>query len=178
MKTITLHDKTFELSIPAEKIQQAVSNVAAQINKDYTGGEPVFLIILNGSFMFAADLLKKIDFNCETSFVKLASYTGTESTHVVRELIGLDESIKGRKIIIVEDIIDSGLTMEYLLKELKKFEPEDVRIATFLLKPDALSRDIDIDYIGIKIPNDFIVGYGLDYDGQGRNLPDIYKILS
>ena len=178
MKRVTLHDKTFELSITAEKIQQAVNNMAAQINKDYAGSEPVFLIILSGSFMFAADLLKKIDFNCETSFVKLASYSGTESTHNVRELIGIDEKIKGRRIIVVEDIIDSGITMEYLLNKLKNIEPEDVRIATFLLKPDALTKDISIDYVGIKIPNDFIVGYGLDYNGQGRNLPDIYKILS
>lgn len=178
MKRVTLHDKTFELSITAEKIQQAVNNIAAQINKDYAGSEPVFLIILSGSFMFAADLLKKIDFNCETSFVKLASYSGTESTHNVRELIGIDEKIKGRRIIVVEDIIDSGITMEYLLNKLKNIEPEDVRVATFLLKPDALVKDISIDYVGIEIPNDFIVGYGLDYNGQGRNLPDIYKILS
>ena len=177
MKRVTLHDKTFELSIPERDILQAVDHVAAQINKDYAGCEPVFLIILNGSFMFAADLLKKIDFNCETSFVKLSSYAGTESTHCVRELIRIEENLKGRRIIVVEDIIDSGLTMEYLLGELKKVQPADVSIATFLLKPDALTRDIRIDYVGIKIPNDFIVGYGLDYDGQGRNLPDIYKIL-
>lgn len=178
MKKVTLHDKTFELSITSEKIQQAVESVAANINKDFAESEPVFLVILNGSFMFAADLLKKIETNCVISFVKLASYSGTQSTHEVRELIGIDASIKGKKIIIVEDIIDSGITMEYLLNELKKVEPASVHVATFLLKPDALSRDIPIDYIGIKIPNDFIVGYGLDYDGLGRNLPDIYKILS
>ncbi len=178
MKQVTLHDKTFELSIPAEQIQKAVGEVAAQINRDYQGSNPIFLIILNGSFMFAADLLKQITFNCETSFVKLASYSGTESTHNVRELIGLDESIRGKRIIILEDIIDSGITMEHMLESLKAFKPADVRIATFLLKPDALTKDIKIDYVGIKIPNDFIVGYGLDYNGHGRNLSDIYKILS
>ena len=178
MKKVTLHDKTFELCITSKKIQQAVESVAANINNDFAESEPVFLVILNGSFMFAADLLKKIEMNCVISFVKLASYSGTQSTHKVKELIGIDASIKGKKIIIVEDIIDSGITMEYLLNELKKVEPASVHVATFLLKPDALSRDIPIDYIGIKIPNDFIVGYGLDYDGLGRNLPDIYKILS
>jgi len=177
MKRVTLHDKTFELSVPAEKIQQAVNRLAQQINCDYSGSQPVFLVILNGSFMFAADLMKQIDFNCEVSFVKLSSYSGTESTHKVRELIGVDESIKGKRIIVVEDIIDSGITMEHMMNELKKVEPEDVRIATFLLKPDALAKDISIDYIGIEIPNDFIVGYGLDYNGLGRNLPDIYKII-
>jgi hypoxanthine phosphoribosyltransferase len=178
MKKVTLNDKTFELSIPYDEIQRAVTGIAEQINKDYAFREPVFIVILNGSFMFAADLLKKIKFNCEVSFVKLSSYAGTHSTHNVRELIGIDESIKGRNVIILEDIIDSGITMEYLLNELKKTGPEDVRIATFLLKPDALIKNISIDYVGIKIPNDFIVGYGLDYNGLGRNLPDIYKIMS
>lgn len=178
MKRATLDDKTFELSITADEIQQAVRTMAAQINTDYAGSQPVFLIVLNGSFMFAADLLKNISFNCETNFIKLTSYSGTESTHKVRELIGVDNSLRGKKIIIVEDIVDSGITMEYLLNELKKIQPEDIRIATFLLKPEAFKKDIAIDYVGISIPNDFIVGYGLDYNGLGRNLPDIYKILS
>jgi hypoxanthine phosphoribosyltransferase len=178
MKKVTLNDKSFELSIPYGEIQLAVNSVAEKINKDYALRDPVFLVILNGSFMFAADLLKKIEFNCEVSFIKLSSYSGTHSTHKVRELIGVDKNLKGRNVIILEDIIDSGITMEYLLDELKKAEVEDVRIATLLLKPDALIKNIHIDYVGISIPNDFIVGYGLDYDGLGRNLPDIYKIMS
>ena len=178
MQKVTLKDKTFELSIPYERILEAIETLAGKINQDFEGREPLFLVILNGSFMFSADLMKKISVNCQVSFVKLSSYEGTQSTHNVRKLIGLNEEIRGRSVIILEDIIDTGITMEHLLEEIGFFEPAEIKIATLLFKPAALQKDIAIDYVGIEIPNDFIVGYGLDYDGLGRNLKDIYKIVS
>ncbi len=178
MQKVTLKDKTFELSIPYERILEAIETLAGKINHDFEGREPLFLVILNGSFMFSADLMKKISVNCQVSFVKLSSYEGTQSTHNVRKLIGLNEEIRGRSVIILEDIIDTGITMEHLLEEIGFFEPAEIKIATLLFKPAALQKDIAIDYVGIEIPNDFIVGYGLDYDGLGRNLKDIYKIVS
>lgn len=176
MSKIKIHDKYFEPFIPFEKIDGAVEAMANNINKDLEGSTPIFLVILNGSFMFAGDLLKKISLPCEISFVKLASYVGTKSTEKVRQLIGFDEDIKGRTIVIVEDIIDSGITMENVLGQLETMGAADVRIATLLFKPEAFQKSYKIDYVGIDIPNDFIVGYGLDYDSQGRNLKDIYKI--
>lgn len=177
MQTVTLKDKTFSLSMPAADIQAAVNSIADKLNRDLAGVNPLFLVILNGSFMFAADLMKKIHLQCEVSFVKLASYSGDQSTGVVKKLIGLNEEMKGRDVIILEDIIDSGITMDNLLKQLKEEQPASVRIVTFLFKPQAFKKSFPIDYIGISIPNDFIVGYGLDYDGLGRNLPDIYKVI-
>lgn len=177
MRTVCLKDKTFELMIPYAEIAEAIRTVAQEINTDYMGSEPLFLVVLNGSFMFAADLMKEIDLMCEVSFVKLASYHGTQSSSTVKKLIGLNEEIKGRSVIVVEDIVDSGITMEKLLEEIWKLHPQDVSIATLLLKPDALVKDIEIAYTGIEIGNDFIVGFGLDYDGLGRNLKDIYKIV-
>jgi hypoxanthine phosphoribosyltransferase len=178
MQKVTLKDKTFELSIPYEKILQAIETLAQKINKDFAGKEPLFLVILNGSFMFSADLLKMISLDCQVSFVKLASYAGTQTTHTVKKLIGLNEEIKNRSVIILEDIIDTGITMEKLLEEINFFQPAEISIATLLFKPAAMTKEITIDYVGIEIPNDFIVGYGLDYDGLGRNLKDIYKIVS
>jgi hypoxanthine phosphoribosyltransferase len=177
MQTITLKDKEFSLSITSEEIQKVVARLAGQINTDLAGTRPIFLVILNGSFMFAADLLKKIELECEITFVKLASYSGTKSTERIKKLIGINEDLKGRTVVILEDIIDSGFTMEDMLDQLKELEPAMVKIVTFLFKPEAFSRHYKIDYIGLSIPNDFIVGYGLDYDGLGRNLPDIYKIV-
>ena len=177
MDNIKIHDKYFEPFILFDEIDKSISKLAIDINKDMQGQTPIFLVILNGSFMFAGDLLKKIELPCEVSFVKLASYIGTKSTENVRELIGFDEDIKGRSIIIVEDIIDSGITMENVLAQLDRMGAADVRIATLLFKPDAFQKSYKIDYVGINIPNDFIVGYGLDYDNQGRNLKDIYKIV-
>jgi hypoxanthine phosphoribosyltransferase len=176
MNKIKIHDKYFKPFIGKEEIEKAVQRMADRINEDYKGKIPLFLVILNGSFMVAADLLKKITLECEVSFVKLASYSGTKSTETIRELIGFDENVKGREIIIIEDIIDSGLTMERVLSQLKNMGAKDVKISTLLFKPEAFKKTYAIDYIGIEIPNDFIIGYGLDYDGRARNLPDIYKI--
>jgi len=174
---IKVIDKEFEIFIPNSKINDAIQKVANQINIDYRHKKPLFVVILNGAFMFAADLFKKLEIECEVSFVKLSSYQGMKSTEKVKKIIGLNESIAGRSIIIVEDIIDTGITMEHLLEELGAMNPHDISISTLLFKPDAFRKDYKIDYIGLDIPNDFILGYGLDYDGFARNLPDIYKLI-
>lgn len=177
MKEVQLHDKRFSVSISAKEIDAAIQQVADRINIDYKGKNPLFLVVLNGAFMFASDLLKKVTIDCEISFVKLSSYSGTSTTHVVRELIGLDEALTERNVLVVEDIIDTGITMENTIQKLKHLQAADVKIVTLLYKPLAFQKEYSIDYIGMEIPNDFIVGYGLDYDGLGRNLPDIYKII-
>jgi hypoxanthine phosphoribosyltransferase len=178
MSRIKVHDKEFELYIPQDQIERAISRLADEINRDMAGKNPLFLIVLNGAFMFAAELFKHVNIECEISFVKLSSYSGTTSTSVVRELIGLDHSISGRNIVLVEDIIDTGLTMLFTKEKLRKLEAKDVKIATLLFKPKAFQQDFHIEYIGMEIPNDFIVGYGLDYNEHARNLPDIYKIAN
>lgn len=178
MSRIKVHDKEFEIYIPQDQIERAIKKVADNINRDYAGKNPLFLVVLNGAFMFAAELFKNIEIECEISFVKLSSYTGTSSTSVVRELIGLDHSIAGRNVVLVEDIIDSGLTMLFTIEKLKKLQANDVKIATMLFKPKAFQYSFPIDYVGLEIPNDFIIGYGLDYNEHARNLPDIYKIVS
>ena len=177
MEKVKVRDKEFSLFLTAEDIDRAVEQVAEMINLDMQGREPLFLCILNGAFVFASDLLKKVDVDCEISFVKLSSYSGTRTTNTVKELIGLDQSLEGRTVIIVEDIIDTGITMAYTLDKLRDLGAVDVRIATLLFKPEAFRKSYAIDYVGIVIPNKFIVGYGLDYDGHGRNLPDIYQII-
>jgi hypoxanthine phosphoribosyltransferase len=177
MKRIRVKDKDFEVFIPAEKIDEAVSMIARKINEEFKEQKPVFLVILNGAFMFAADLFKKLDMPCEISFVKLASYTGTSTSSSVKELIGLNSSLKGRQVVIVEDIIDTGITMDHLIRKLVELGVEDIHIAALFFKPQAFRRDFRIDYIGLEIPNDFIVGFGLDYDGYGRNYAEIYKII-
>jgi len=177
MKKIKVKDLEFSVSITAKEIDKAAQKVADEINRDLKGKTPLFLVILNGAFMFAADLFKKINIECEVSFVKLSSYVGTKTTSTVRELIGLDEVLKDRYVVIVEDIIDTGITMENTIQKLKHLEAADVRIATLLFKPDAFQKNYPIDYIGMEIPNEFIVGYGLDYDGYARNLPDIYTLI-
>lgn len=178
MKTITLIDKEFEIFISHESISAAIDRIVEELNSDYKNKEPLFLVMLNGAFMFATDIFKKIDFCCEISFVKYSSYKGTSSTQNVKKLIGVNEDINGKDIIIIEDIVDSGLTMETLLKEIALHKPKSVKIATLLFKPEAFIKDFKIDYIGFEIPNDFIVGYGLDYNGKGRNYPEIYKVKS
>ncbi len=177
MRTVKVHELEFSEFIKASEIAKAVKRVASHINKDMEGKNPLFLVVLNGAFMFAADLMKEVTIPCEISFVKLSSYIGTKTTSTVRELIGLDEVLHDRTVVIVEDIIDTGITMGVTIEKLRKLEAKEVKIATLLFKPDAFKMNYDIDYIGLKIPNDFIVGYGLDYNGHGRNLPDIYKII-
>lgn len=177
MSTIRVHDKEFAPSIPAEEIMQQVRRVAEEINKDYEGQQPLFLVVLNGAFVFAADLMREISVPAEVSFVKLASYDGTSSTGTVREVIGLNTDITGRPIIIVEDIVESGITMAHMIETLKKQNPKSIDICTLLVKPEKLEVKLDIRYTAMEIPNDFILGYGLDYDGLGRGLKDIYTIV-
>ncbi|MCK5080271.1 MAG: hypoxanthine phosphoribosyltransferase [Bacteroidales bacterium] len=177
MDKVKVRDKEFSLFLTAEEIDKAVEQVAEMINADMQGKDPLFLCVLNGAFIFASDLLKKVEVDCEISFVKLSSYVGTQTTNTVRELIGLDQVLTDRTVVVVEDIIDTGITMSYTLEKLRKLGASDVRIATLLFKPEAFKKDYPIDYVGIVIPNEFIVGYGLDYDGHGRNFPDIYKII-
>lgn len=176
MENIKVRDREFTVSIPEEKIKARVAEVAAQISHNLEGKRPLFLAVLNGSFVFAADLLRGIETPCEISFVRMASYEGTSSTGAVKQLIGLKEDIKDRTVVIVEDIIDSGLTMVHLLELLKEKQPADIKIAALLVKPGNLKVELDIPYCCFEIPNDFIVGYGLDYDGEGRNLPSIYTV--
>lgn len=176
MKKIKVIDRNFTVSIKEADILERVAQLGAQITKDTEGKKPIFLVVLNGAFMFASDLLKQIDTPCEISFVKLSSYEGTSSTGKVKELIGLSENLKGRSVVIIEDIIDSGLTMVELLHSLKAYEPAEVKIASLLLKPENLKVDLNIDYVCFEIPNDFIIGYGLDYEGEARNLRDIYTV--
>lgn len=177
MNTIKVKDKEFAVSIPEEKILAEVERLAACLNHDLAGKNPLFLCVLNGSFMFAADLFRRIDIPAEISFVKLSSYEGTASTGKVKELVGLAEDITGRTVVVVEDIVDTGYTMKGLLADLKSRGPEAVHVCTLLLKPDKLRVPLDIKYVALEIPNDFIVGYGLDYDGYGRNLRDIYTVV-
>lgn len=156
---------------------QQVRRVAEEINKDYEGQQPLFLVVLNGAFVFAADLMREITVPAEVSFVKLASYEGTSSTGTVREVIGLNTDITGRPIIIVEDIVESGITMAHMIETLKKQNPKSIDICTLLVKPEKLEVKLDIRYTAMEIPNDFILGYGLDYNGLGRGLKDIYTIV-
>lgn len=177
MDIIQIKDKRFKTFIPEEKILKEVERVAAEINRDLKDKNPLFISVLNGSFMFTADLMKNLTIPCEISFVKLASYAGTSSTGTVKELVGLNQDITGRTIVIVEDIVDTGLTMELLLKQLQMNNPKEIHIASLLVKPDKLKVNLDIEYVAMNIPNDFIVGYGLDYDGYGRNYRDIYTVI-
>ena len=176
MKTVKIKDKEFVPMISKEEIKRRVKELAAQISKDMAGKNPLLLAVLNGSFVFAADLMREITIESEISFVKLASYQGTTSTGTVKEVIGINENLSGRTVIIVEDIVESGLTMKRMIESLGTRNPASVHICTLLLKPDCLKVDLDIEYAAFSIPNDFIVGYGLDYDQQARNLKDIYVL--
>ncbi|MDR2885668.1 MAG: hypoxanthine phosphoribosyltransferase [Rikenellaceae bacterium] len=179
MKRVTLHDKTFEISIPNAQITAAIDALAARINADYADRPvPLFLGVLNGAFMFMGELVQRIDFACEVSFVKLASYRGTRSTGSVTELIGLTDNIRGRDVIVVEDIVDTGESVEHILRSLIGHEPASVKIATLLFKPAAVKPGVEVAYSALSIPNDFIVGFGLDYNQLGRNLPDIYTLVN
>jgi len=177
MKEIRILDKRFREFITVEAIASRVEKLAAQINTDLAGRDAVFLGILNGAFVFAADLLRQIDLKARVSFVKLASYEGTSSSGSIKELIGWNEDVKNLLVVIVEDIVDTGATLESIVDELVIRKVAEIKIAALLLKPAAYTRDIPIDYIGFKIPNDFVIGYGLDYNGFGRNLPSIYTLV-
>lgn len=177
MSTVKILDKTFRTSIPESEIRQRVKAVAERINREMEGKNPLFLAVLNGAFIFAADLMREITIPCEISFVKLASYEGTTSTGKITEVIGINEDLSGRTIVIVEDIVDTGLTMQRMIESLGTRNPESVHICALLVKPEKLQVKLDIEYAAMEIPNDFIVGYGLDYDQQGRNLKDIYTIV-
>ena len=178
MGNVKILDKEFELFIPYEKIRSVIEKMAEEMNRDLVGKNPLFLCVLNGAFMFAAEIFKRVSLlDAEISFVKLASYDGTSSTGKVKELIGLNEDLSGRTVVVLEDIIDTGITIENTIQQIQARNAREVYVATLLLKPDALIKEVKMDYTGLEIPNDFIVGYGLDYDGRGRNLIDIYKVI-
>lgn len=179
MEKIKIHDREFVPYISSEKIISVIEEMAQKMNRELAGKEPLFVCVLNGAFIFAAELFRRIDIpGAEITFVKMASYRGTHSTGIIRQLIGLNEVLDGRTVVVLEDIVDSGITIENIIHQLKEMNPDEIKIATLLLKPDALVKSITLDYIGMEIPNDFIVGFGLDYDGYGRNLPDIYTIIN
>jgi hypoxanthine phosphoribosyltransferase len=178
MKTVTVLDKSFEIYIEEAEIQSKISEMAQRMNQDLKDQDVVFAGILNGSFMFASDLYKNIDLKSIITFIKVASYEGTSSTGKVRELIGLNESIEGKTVVVIEDIVDTGHTLEVIYEQLLSHKPKQIKIATLLFKPNAYQKQIPIDYACFEIPNDFILGYGLDYDGYARNLRDIYKIMN
>lgn len=177
MKTIKIKDKTFKVSIPEEEILKHVARVAAEINRDYEGETPIFLAVLNGAFMFAADLMREVTLPSEIHFVKMSSYQGTQTTGTVRDVIGLNVDITGRPIIIVEDIVESGLTLTHMIESLNEKNPKSIHICTLFFKPEKLQKPLDIRYCAFQIPNDFILGYGLDYDQLGRNTRDIYTLM-
>lgn len=176
-KLVRLGDKSFRLYKSESEIQSLVRVVANKINSDYIGKKPLLVPVLNGSFMFAADLLKELKLDCELSFVKVVSYHGTRSNNDATTLIGLNQNIESRHVIIVEDIVDSGHTLSRILPELQKQNPASLKVVSLLTKPLALRAKVKVDYVGMEIPNDFIVGYGLDYNGLGRNLRDIYQAV-
>lgn len=177
MKRITLHDKTFRLSIPNDSILAAIEAVAMQINSDYADRKPpIFMGVLNGAFLFMGELMQRITLPCEVTFVKIASYQGTESTGSITQLIGANEQITGRDVIVVEDIVETGNSITFLVEELARFQPRSIAFATLLYKPDAYNKAIEVDYCAISIPDRFVVGFGLDYDGLGRNYKDIYEL--
>jgi hypoxanthine phosphoribosyltransferase len=177
MDTVKIKDKSFRVSIPEAEIKQRVKALAEQMSKDLEGKNPIFLAVLNGAFIFAADLMREMTIPCEISFVKLASYQGTTSTGKVKEVFGINEDLSGRTVVIVEDIVESGQTMKQMIESLGTRNPESVRICTLFFKPEKLKEDLNLDYVAFRIPDDFIVGYGLDYDGLGRELKDVYTIV-
>ena len=175
---LTVHDKTFEPYLSAAQIDAAVQQLAAELTRDYAGTKPLFIAILNGAFMFAADLFKALGFEAEICFIKLASYKGTQSTGHVITSIGLDANIQGREVIILEDIVDTGKTLHTFLPQLHSQGAAGVKICALLHKAEAALFPLAVDYVGFSIPNRFVVGYGLDYDGLGRNLPEIYQLAA
>jgi len=174
---IQVHDKYFEPFIDEGTIQKEVSRIAMEMNRDLAKKDPIFLGILNGAFMFASDLYKQLKFPCQITFLKLASYSGTKSTGNVKQLIGINRELKDRVVVVLEDIVDTGVTLETILRQLSGFEPAEIRVATLLHKPEACLREVELDYVGMEIPNNFILGYGLDYEGYGRNIKEIYQLV-
>lgn len=176
-ESIRVHDKHFVPYITEQEIDAQIKKLAGEIGRDYAGKKPLFIAILNGAFMFASDLFKHLDIEAEICFIKLASYKGTKSTGKVITAIGLDEELYDRDVVILEDIVDTGKTLNEFLPQLNHHHPKSLKIAALLQKPDALEHDIKVDYSGFTIPNKFVLGYGLDYDGLGRNIPAIYQLV-
>ena len=176
MSRVKIKDKTFETSMTEAEIKQRVKELAQQMSRDLEGKNPLFLAVLNGAFIFAADLMREMTIPCEISFVKLASYQGTTSTGTIHEVIGINEDLSGRAVVIVEDIVESGLTIKRMMEQIGTRHPASVQVCTLFFKPEQLKEDLKLDYVAFEIPNDFILGYGLDYDQQGRGLKDLYTL--
>ena len=174
---IQVHDKHFKPIISEAEIQKEVTRIAVEMNLELADKDPIFLGILNGAFMFASDLYKQLTFPCQITFLKLASYSGTQSTGSVKQLIGINRDLKDRVVVVLEDIVDTGVTLETIIRQLSGYQPAEIRVATFLHKPEATVMEVKLDYVGMEIPNDFILGYGLDYDGYGRNFKEIYQLV-
>ncbi len=175
-KEISLHNQTFSLYLDEQKIRERIIELARNINEDYQGKSPIILCILNGSFIFTADLVRHLDFPLTIEFVRYSSYEGTSTTGRITKIMGLKSDIEGKDVLIVEDIIDTGLTLSNAIKDLLKSNPASLKVASLLLKPSALIHDIHCNYIGFRIPDKFVIGYGLDYDELGRDLPEIYQL--
>jgi hypoxanthine phosphoribosyltransferase len=177
METVTIHDKKFRISIDSGKIQDAIGKMAQKMNQELKDKDVVFVAILNGAFMFASDLMKRISFSCRITFLKLASYEGTDSTCEIKQLIGLNESLNGKTVVVIDDIVDTGVTLDSIIRQVTSFQPAAIKIATLLLKPGPYKYQYKPDYVGFSIAHDFVIGYGLDYKGYGRNLESIYTII-
>ena len=177
MNSVKINGRSFRVSITETEIKNRIKSLAAEISADMEGKNPLFLAVLNGSFIFAADLMREMTIPCEISFVKLASYQGTTSTGKIKEVIGINEDLTGRTVVIVEDIVESGQTMKGMIESLGTRNPASVQICTLFFKPDKLQEELTLDYVAFRIPDDFIVGYGLDYDQAGRGLKDVYSIV-
>ena len=178
MSRVKIKDKTFETSMTEAEIKQRVKELAQQMSRDLEGKNPLFLAVLNGAFIFAADLMREMTIPCEISFVKLASYQGTTSTGTIHEVIGINEDLMGRTVVIVEDIVESGLTIKRMMEQIGTRHPASVQVCTLFFKPEKLKEDLTLDYVAFSIPNDFILGYGMDYDQQGRGLKDLYTLVT
>ncbi len=176
LPSVTVHDKNFELFLSEEELQSKITELGERISLDYDQKTPLFIGVLNGSFMFAADLMKVVTVPAEITFMKVSSYSGMKTQGKTQELIGLKESVKERDVVVIEDIVDTGITMEGIVNQLKKLGVKSVEVASLLIKPECLQRDVSVKYAGFEIPEKFVVGYGLDYDGLGRNLKDIYQL--
>ncbi len=176
-KRLQVLDLQFEESISAERIAERIESLAMEMNRDLADKNPIYLGILNGAFMFASDLFKLINIPCQISFLKLASYEGTQSKGTVKQLIGINQELKDRTVVILEDIVDTGITLDTITRQLSGYQPKEILVATMLFKPDAVQKEVNLDYVGFEVPNEFLLGYGLDYNGYARNLPEIYTLV-